>query len=47
MDALYFGMVPSVRMTQFKMENVLRELNKAYLGFSSCGGSLPIATGYL
>jgi hypothetical protein len=47
MDALYFGMVPSVRLTQFKTENILRELNKAFLGFSCVedNNDLPIATG--
>lgn len=34
MDALFFGSTNEVRMTQYKLSNVLRELNKAYCGFS-------------
>ena len=34
MDALYFGMLPQLRMTQFKETEMLRELNKAFLGFT-------------
>jgi hypothetical protein len=49
-DALYFGMIPELRLTQVRLQNVVRELNKAYVGFNvpkdeEPTGTRPLATG--
>jgi hypothetical protein len=48
MDALYFGFEKEEqRVLQYHPQFILRELNKAYLAFSSTSSlSLPVATGY-
>eukprot|EP01119_Soliformovum_irregulare_P007767 TRINITY_DN2025_c1_g1_i1.p1 TRINITY_DN2025_c1_g1~~TRINITY_DN2025_c1_g1_i1.p1 ORF type:complete len:555 (-),score=169.84 TRINITY_DN2025_c1_g1_i1:16-1680(-) len=44
-DALHFGNFTEIRMQQFEVRNILRELNKAYIGFSGAHPGSQIATG--